>query len=536
MRTTAFFLLAAAIPAAAQWGGTLHFALHSEPKNLHPHRVKDAPSETIRYLTAGTLVRLNRLTQELEPNLALSWKITDSGRLITFRLRDGVRFSDGSPFRAEDVVFSFQSLMDPGNGSPAAEPFRTSGGSPVVTALSPTLVTVRVAKPIAGLDRAFDQVAILSSRSPRNEQAVLGPFALKEYKAGSHVLLERNPNYWRKDQSGRSLPYLDAIRLDIQQNRDLELLRFRRGELDLIDRLDPDTFARLAAEMPAAARDTGPSLESEFLWFNQSPSAPLPPFKKAWFQSKEFRRAVSSAIHRADLARIVFRGYATPAAGPISPVNKLWFDSQLTPHPYDRKDALARLANDGFSLQGDGLRDRSGNPVEFSLLTNAGNKTRERLATLIQQDLAKIGVKLNIVTLDFPSLIERMTKTLNYESCLLGFVNVDLDPNGQMNVWMSSGASHQWNPSQQKPATAWEAEIDRYMTLQASSMDHAKRKAAFDQVQRIAWEQAPILYLVNKNTLVAVGPALRNVQLAGLYPQVFWNAERLYLATTAAAK
>jgi len=149
---------------------------------------------------------------------------------------------------------------------------------------------------------------------------------------------------------------------------------------------------------------------------------------------------------------------------------------------------------------------------------------------MLQQDLAALGIKLNVVALDFPSLIERITKSFQYEACLLGLVNVDLDPNAQMNVWLSSSATHQWNPSQKMPATPWEAEIDELMRRQASSVDDRKRKAAFDRVQQIAWEQAPFLYLVNKNALVAISPMLRNVAPTVLRPQVVWNVDRLWIA------
>ena len=154
----------------------------------------------------------------------------------------------------------------------------------------------------------------------------------------------------------------------------------------------------------------------------------------------------------------------------------------------------------------------------------------------MQQDLAPLGIRLNIVTLDFPSLLERIGKSFQYESCILGMVNVDLDPSGQMNVWISSSSNHQWNPNQKSPETPWEAEIDRLMRQQAVTPDAARRKALFDRVQRIASDEAPFLYLVNKNALLAVSRSLRNVSPAVLTPQVVWNADRLWLDTTRAAR
>jgi peptide/nickel transport system substrate-binding protein len=271
------------------------------------------------------------------------------------------------------------------------------------------------------------------------------------------------------------------------------------------------------------------------MWFNQVPSAPLPDYKKTWFASTNFRRAVSAAIHRDDLARVVFKGHAQPAVSFISPANKFWFDQKLQPLAFDSKAAMSALSLDGFQLQNGALHDRGGHPVEFSIITNSGNKDRERMATMIQQDLAALGIRLNVVTLDFPSLIERITRTFNYESCLLGLVNDDLDPNTQMNIWLSSADNHQWNPAQKTPATAWEAEIDRLMREQASTLDTKKRKQDVDRVQEIVWEQQPFIYLVNKNALSAVSPNLHNIHPAVLRPQVYWNIDQLTLGKEVAA-
>jgi peptide/nickel transport system substrate-binding protein len=165
------------------------------------------------------------------------------------------------------------------------------------------------------------------------------------------------------------------------------------------------------------------------------------------------------------------------------------------------------------------------------VVTNAGNRTRERMAAMIQQDLAPIGVRLNVVTLDFPSLIERMTRSFNYEACLLGLTNVDLDPSAQMNVWLSSAGNHQWNPNQKAPATAWEAEIDRLMRAQAAEPRAAARKRLFDRVQQIVSEEAPFIYLVNKNSLMAFSPQIRNIAPAAVQPQAYWNIEVLQKTT-----
>jgi peptide/nickel transport system substrate-binding protein len=515
------------IPALAQSGGELRFCLRTEPKTFDPLKVEDEASAAIRYLTGGTLVRVNRQTQELEPELALVWKVSKDGRQISFRLRSGVVFSDGTPFSSADVAYTIQQLMDPALHSATGDAFRSGPGSVETKVISPTQISVTFPAPVAELDRLFDQVAILSQRSPKRELAVLGPFMLADYKPGASVLLKRNPNYWKTDDQGRKLPYLDSIRMDIQPNRDVEMLRFKRGELDLINSLDSDYFDKLASTSPQLAHDAGPSLDSEQLWFNQVAKAPIPDYKKAWFRSADFRRAISQAINREDLSRIVYHGHAQPAAGPFSPSNKFWFNGTLKPLAYDSDAALKALQNAGFRMENGTLKDKAGNAVVFSIITNAGSKPRERMAVLMQDDLQKIGIHVNVVTLDFPSLIERMTQSFDYEAIILGLTNVDLDPNGEMNVWLSSAENHQWNPQQKAPETAWEAEIDRLMRVQASAIAPLKRKEAFDRVQEIVVEEEPFIFLINKNSLSAVSTRVHGAVPVILSPQTFWNAERL---------
>jgi peptide/nickel transport system substrate-binding protein len=207
--------------ALAQGGGELRFCLRSEPKTFDPLKVDDDASGAIRYLTEGVLVRVNRQTQELEPGLAMSWKVSKDGRQISFRLRSGVSFSDGTPFSAGDVAYTIQQLMDPALHSPTGDSFRSGAGNVETRVISPTQISIRFPAPVAGLDRLFDYVAILSERSPKKEMAVLGPFMVADYKPGSTILLKRNPYYWKTDEQGRKLPYLDSIQLDIQPNRDV---------------------------------------------------------------------------------------------------------------------------------------------------------------------------------------------------------------------------------------------------------------------------------------------------------------------------
>jgi len=522
-----FVLVATRVLSYAQSGDELRFYLRSDPKTFNPLLVADDASETIRYLTGGVLVRVNRQTQQLQPELATAWKLSKDGKSISFNLREHVYFSDGTPFSAQDVAYTVQHLMDPAVHSPTGDSFRSGSGEVRTDVPSPNRITISFPAPVAGMDKLFDHVAVLSSRSPKQEMAVLGPFYVADYKSGSYVLLKRNPNYWKRDSAGRQLPYLNSIRMDIQSNRDIEALRFRRGEIDLVNSLDSEYYDRLASTSAKLLHDAGPSLDSEQMWFNQVGSAPIPAYKKEWFRSTNFRRAISLGINRADLCRVVFASHARPAVGPVSPANKFWFNTKLQPQSFDAASALRLLEHDGFRREGSTLRDRDGHPVEFSIITNSGNKYRERMTTMIQLDLGNLGIHVNVVTLDFPSLIERITQSFNYEAALLGLVNDDLDPNAQMNVWLSSAENHQWNPSQKSPETNWEAEIDRLMRAQASAIDPNKRKSYFDRVQEIAVEQVPFIYLVNKNALSGISASVEGATPIVLRPQTYWNVEWL---------
>ncbi len=322
----------------------LRFYLRSEPKTFDPALVADDSSETVRYLTGGVLLRLNRQTQKVEPELAVAWKVSRDGRTITFQLRPGIRFSDGTPFSAQDVKYTMDALMDPAVHSPTGDAFRSSNGKVISSATAPDKISIVFPAPVAGLEKLFDQVAIVSAHSPMKERAVLGPFYVADYKPGDFVYLRKNPNYWKHDEAGYQLPYLDAVKLEIRANRDIELLRFSRNDIHLINSMDADYFDRLSRLSPGKVRDAGPSLDSEQMWFNQYPGAPIPAYKLEWFKSRNFRRAISTAINRGDLCRVVYGGHAGSAVGPVSPANRFWFDARLQPVPFNPDEAHEALA------------------------------------------------------------------------------------------------------------------------------------------------------------------------------------------------
>lgn len=500
-------------------GGEIAWALGYDPKTLDPAKADDQAAETVRYLTGGVLLRLNRSTLQLEPALADKWSMSADGRVVSFHLRPGLRFSDGSALTSADAAATLRRVLAPATGAPVADEFLAPTKVTVDTP-DPFLVRVHLPQRIVSIDAIFDEIAIEPANRPSEGRVTAGPFSVSDYRRGDFLRLTRNPFYWKHDAKGAALPYLSSVRLDMLSNRETEELRFARGQYALVDLVLPEGFDALNRRAPGTVHDLGASLNTEQMWFNQASAAPLPAWEKAWFSNRAFRQAVSQAIHRADLVRIAYAGHATPANGFISPANTTWYNHALPPVQENPAAALQLLTAAGFHKQGSTLLDHDGHPVRFSILTNADNRSRQQMAALIQQDLAVLGIQVNLVTLDFPALIDKLMHTGDYEAALLGLSDVQPDPSSMMNVWLSSSPNHQWNPSEKQPATPWEAEIDRLMQVQAEAGDVKVRKAAVDRVQAIITEQQPFIYLVYPNVLCAASPALQDLHLTVLQPAV----------------
>ncbi len=495
------------------------WALHYDPKTLDPAKVDDQASEIVRYLTAGVLIRLNRTSMALEPDLADRWQQSKDGRVLTLHLRQGLRFSDGSPLSAADVVSSLRRILAPATAAPVAEEF-LEPAKVSVRSLDNQTVELRFPVRLNQAPAILDEIAIEPANRFTESRVTAGAYAVSDYSAGQFVRLRRNPYFWQKGTSGSAMPYLPSLKLDVLTNPDTEELRFMRGQYAVLDSVPPESFEALNRRVPGSTHDLGPSLNTEQMWFNQNASAPLPAYEKEWFTNTHFRMAVSLALHRKDMARIAFNGHATPANGFVSPANTTWYNRALPPVQEDAQAALRLLMKDGFQKHGAQLVDRAGHPVKFSLVTNAGNRARQRMAALIQQDLAGIGIQVNVVTLDFPALIDRLMHSSDYEAALLGLSNVQPDPSAMMNVWLSDSPNHQWNPNEKTPATPWEAEIDRLIRAQAEVGEQSARKADVDRLQEIVSTQLPFLFLVYPNTLCAASPSLQGVHFSVLQPNV----------------
>jgi peptide/nickel transport system substrate-binding protein len=319
-------------------------------------------------------------------------------------------------------------------------------------------------------------------------------------------------------------------------SEDAQAVRFQSGEADVTTRLSATNFDALLkgqGNRNYELLDRGPGLDYTFLFFNQNElgqkSLPAIARKQAWFRQLAFRQAVSLAIDREGIVRLVYRGRATPLWGHVPPGNTLWANRSLPKPARSVERARGLLRTAGFSWKTDGmLLDKEGQPVEFSIVTNTGNTERNQIATIIADDLKQLGMRVGVVTLELRALLDRLLTTSDYEACVLGLGSGDGDPSGEMNVWVSSGSTHLWNLGQRQPATAWEAEIDMLMRRQLGVRDVQLRKRLYDRVQELVAQNLPIISLVSPSVLVGATKGLGNLRPAVFDHHALWNVDELF--------
>jgi peptide/nickel transport system substrate-binding protein len=285
------------------------------------------------------------------------------------------------------------------------------------------------------------------------------------------------------------------------------------------------------------AFDLGPGLGLDYIWFNLNPTKPdgtrMNPVKQAWFSDARFRRAVSIAVDRDSISRSTLQGLATPLYGVVSPANRNWANPNLPKIPYDLVQAASLLEEAGFTRRGSAdapeLVDAQGNRVEFSLLVPAESEPRKLIAAVIQEDLATLGIRMQVVPIEFAAVTNAWTKSYEYDAILLGLSLTDPEPSTYGNLMLSSGEAHQWRPNQKSPATEWETKVDELFARQARESDPEKRKSEFHEIQRILADASPLITIVSRHVVSAANARVGNFSPSPMFPYSMWNAEELFI-------
>ena len=538
------------------YGGRLVLSTTSDPKSFNPILAKETSTTIITNHLFEGLTTTNGITTEVEPNLAKTWRVSEDGLTWTFYLRDDVRWFDGTPFTADDVVFTFNNLIyNPKIPNSARDIFTVEGKKFGVERVDSHTVQFRLPVKFAPFLRGMSQEIL-----PRHilEEAVktgkfnstwgldaklesiigTGPFKLKEYLPGQHVILKRNSAYWKKDKAGKRLPYIEEIVYLIVQNLDTALLKFKGGETDYYGLRGSDypILKPKEAEENFTIYETGPAFGTNFLVFNQNrgynpktKKSYVTPKKLKWFTSLSFRKACAHAIDKESIINIVMNGLGFPQNSAMSPSAGFFYNPNVKEYEYDLNKARTILKEAGFlDRDNDGfIEDKEGNAVEFNLFTDAGNTVRVKIAEIIRKDLENLGMKVHFTPLEFNNLVTKLDSTYDWDAIIIGLTG-GIEPHFGNNVWQSSGHLHMWYPKQKEPATPWEARIDALFNLGVQELDKNKRKQIYDEWQVLVSENLPFIYTVLPASIFAV----RN-KFGNLYPTsyggAFHNLEYIYI-------
>lgn len=519
-------------------------------------------------------------TGEIVPDLAESWEISPDQRRVQFTLRQGLRWSDGEPLTAADVVFTYRDVIfNEKIPAPAKDSLRVGADHalPTIRQIDDRRVEFALPEPFAPFLQATSgpptSVVILpkhvleeSVRSldsdgnplflstwgtdtdPR-QIVVNGAYQIEQYAPGERLIFSRNPYFWQHDAQGQPLPYIDRIVWQIVESTDTQLLSFRSGDLDAIGDvrpLRPEYFSLLKREEDRGnftVYSGGPWSGTTFISFNLNQGKNeqgkpfVDPIKSRWFNQVEFRQAIAYAIDRPRLINNIYRGISAPQDSPISVQSPYYLTPEdgLKSYDYNPEQAKQLLQSVGFTYNSAGqLTDSQGNRVRFNLLTNSGNELREALGSQIKTDLAKIGIQVDFTPISFNTLVTKLSASRDWDCHLIGFTG-GIEPYSGANLWTSAGGSHFFNLGPQPgqpPQTGWvvsdwEKDIDRLFDQGAREFDEAKRQAIFNDFQRIVQAQLPVIHLVHEIALMAVRDRVQGVDYSGLPSWGLWNIETL---------
>jgi peptide/nickel transport system substrate-binding protein len=541
-------------------------SITSDPKTFNYALNNSVPR--VFDLTSAALTDEHGITAEIMPSLAESWEISPDKLRFTFQLREGLKWSDGQPLTADDVVFSYQDVyFNEKIPSDVRDAFRIGEQQklPTIKKLDDRRVEFTLPEPFAPFLRTIGNGAILPAHVLRESVftndadgkpkfistwntdtdpksvVVNGPYMMESYTPSQRVVFRRNPYYWRKDAQGQQQPYIERIIWQIVENSDVQMLRFRSGDLDLAP-LRTEDFSLLKREEKRGnftIRNGGQASGRSFIAFNLNQAKDergkpfVDPIKSRWFNTKEFRQAVAYALDRQAIINNLFRGVGELQNSPISVQSPYFLSPEqgLKVYEHNPQKSKELLKKAGFKYDSRGqLLDQDGNRVRFSLSLPAGSRRGQQYAAQIQQDLKQIGIQMDLNPVDFNVLVEQIDAR-NWDMYFIGYTG-GVEPNDGSNYWRSTGTSHDFNQGQ-KPGTPpiqgwvvsdWEKEIDRLFIAGAREFDETKRKQIYAEFQKIVQEQVPVIHLVNPIALSAGRNTVQGIQFSGLDTRgSLWN-------------
>lgn len=541
------------------FGGELIASTIGEgPKTFNPFNSKDNTSSTMAGVMFDGLLTTDPTTGQPAPKLAKSYSISPDGKTYTINLRRGVKWSDGKPITADDVVFTWRDIIFAGLGDTSTrdslvideklptvrkinnytvefttpEPY-----APFIRMLSTSIAPKHYFLPaVKGGAETFDR--FLGTTTAPKDIVVSGAFKLKEYVPAQRVVFERNPNYYEINKDKQKLPYLDRFIYLIVGDLNNEVLKFEAKELDVIS-LQGSKVARyksLEAHSDFKLYNLGPATGTMYLSMNlnnrkgKNNKYYVNPIKQKWFQDLNFRQAVDYAIDRKNMVFNIANGIGEPLFTPES-LNSIYLNKNIKPYDKNLEKSRELLKKSGFYTKKGKLYDKDGNRVEFDLYTNAGNTEREAIGVMVKQDLEDLGMKVNFKPIEFNSLVNKLVSTFDWDMVIMGLTGSPLEPNGGKNVWLSDGRLHMFNmrlPDEGKSKILpWEKELDDCFTKGALATKFQDRKKYYDKYQEIVYKYKPFIYIYSPVIIYAIRDKFKNIYPSGLNG-IIYNIEEIY--------
>lgn len=542
------------------YGGSLVASTIGEgPKTFNPFNTKDNISAMMSEIMYDGLLTTHPVTGQPIPKLAKSFSVNGNDYII--HLRHGIKWSDGKPITADDVVFTWQNIIFDGYGNTSTrDSIIIDGKLPTVKKIDDYTVEFKTPQPFAPFIRMLSTPiapkhifepavkkgkeyfeTFLSTNIDPKILVISGAFKLKEYVPAQRVVFERNPNYYMINKNNQKLPYLDKLVYLIVGDINNEVLKFEGGELDTIGLQGANVarFKELEKHSNFKVYNLGPDTGTMFVSFNlnnrkdKNGKYYVDLKKQRWFQDKNFRQAVDYAIDRKNMVLNIANGLAAPLYTAES-LNSIYLNKNLKPYDRNIEKSKDLLKKSGYWWDKKGhLMDKFGNHVEFNLFTNAGNTEREAIGVMVKQDLEDLGMKVNFKPIEFNSLVNKLVNTSDWDIVIMGLTGSPLEPNGGKNVWMSNGTLHMFN---QRPAGytkddrySWEKELDYLYTQGALATTFEARKKFYDEYQKIVYEEKPFVYIYSPLRITAIRTKFKNVFPTSL-GGVTYNIEEIYEA------
>jgi peptide/nickel transport system substrate-binding protein len=546
----------------------LVMSIGTDPQTFNYFLNQQSPN--VFSLISESLVSENGVTGEVEPDLAESWVISDANKRIVFTLREGLKWSDGQPMTADDVVFTFNEIIfNEAIPTDSRDGLRIGKNRalPKVQKLDNRQVEFTVPEPFAPFLRTAGGTAILPAHILRESVTnkdkngkpqflstwgtntdpkkiiVNGPYTIDSYTTSQRVVFKRNPYYWRKDAQGKSQPYIERVVWQIVENTDTSLLQFRSKGLDILE-IGARTFRLLKREEERGnftIKNGGPATGTTFISFNlnkgQRKGKPLiDPMKSRWFNNVAFRQAIAYSIDRQTMINNIFQGLGSPQHSPISVQSPYYLSPQegLKTYDFNLDKAKELLKKSGFTYNAQNqLLDAEGNRVRFTMLVPSGGRTGGDIASQLKRDLSKIGMQLDLQFSDFGVMGEKMSNTLDWECLFMGFTG-GTEPSSGSNIWSPDGGLHIFNQKPQPGRTPiegrvvadWEEKIGDLYIQGAKELDEVKRKAIYAETQRLTQEYLPVIHLVNPLSIAAVRDRIQGIKYSALGGTI-WNLYEL---------